>query len=72
MNALLNKGYRARIDFSDEDDCFIGQILGIKDVIGFYADTVKELKSAFYEAVDDYNETCKAIGKTHKNLIQEI
>jgi len=63
MNSLLYKGYTARIDFSDEDDCFIGHIVGIKDVIGFHGETVKELKNAFYEAVDDYNEACKAIGK---------
>ena len=63
MNSLLYKGYTARIDFSDEDDCFIGRILGIKDIIGFHGDTVKELKNAFYEAVDDYNQACKAIGK---------
>jgi len=63
MSSLLYKGYTARIDFSDEDDCFIGHIIGIKDVIGFHGETVKELKNAYYEAVDDYNEACKAIGK---------
>ena len=63
MNSLLYKGYTARIDFSEEDDCFIGRILGVKDIIGFHGDTVKELKNAFYEAVDDYNQACKAIGK---------
>ena len=63
MNSLLHKGYTARIDFSDEDDCFIGRIVGIKDIIGFHGNTVKELKTSFYEAVDDYNEACKAIGK---------
>ena len=63
MNSLLYKGYTARIDFSDEDDCFIGRIIGIQDVIGFHGETVAELKKAFYEAADDYNEVCKAIGK---------
>ena len=63
MNSLLYKGYTARIDFSDEDDCFIGHIVGIKDVIGFHGETVRELKNGFYEAVDDYNEACEAIGK---------
>jgi predicted HicB family RNase H-like nuclease len=63
MNSLFYKGYSARIDFSDEDDCFIGHIIGIKDVIGFHGETVKELKSSFYEAVDDYKEACEAIGK---------
>ena len=63
MNSLSYKGYKARIDFSDEDDCFIGHIIGVKDVIGFHGGTVKELKSSFHEAVNDYNEACKAIGK---------
>ncbi len=63
MSSLLYKGYTARIDFSNEDDCFIGHIIGIKDVIGFHGETVKELKDAFYQAVDDYNEACEAIGK---------
>ena len=63
MNSLRYKGYTARIDFSDEDDCFIGRILGVKDIIGFHGDTVKELKNAFYEAVDDYSQACKAVGK---------
>lgn len=39
MNSLLYKGYTARIDFSDEDDCFIGHIVRIKDVIGFHGET---------------------------------
>jgi len=46
MNSLLYKGYTARIEFSDEDDCFIGYIVGIKDVIDFHGETVKELKNA--------------------------
>jgi len=48
---------------------FSGCIVGIKDVIGFHGDTVKELKTSFYEAVDDYIDACKAIGK---KPIQEI
>lgn len=63
MKLLLYKGYTAKIDFSYEDDCFIGTIVGIKDIIGFHGDAVKELKNAFYESVDDYIQSCKAIGK---------
>ena len=63
MNALRYKGYAARIDFSDKDDCFVGHIIGINDVVGFHAESVMELKKSFYEAVDDYVDTCKVIGK---------
>jgi predicted HicB family RNase H-like nuclease len=54
MNAMIYRGYTARIEFNAEDSCYIGHIAGIKDVIGFHADTVKELRKAFKEAVDDY------------------
>ncbi|MCF2947950.1 type II toxin-antitoxin system HicB family antitoxin [Paraglaciecola aquimarina] len=63
-NSLIYKSYAARIEFSSDDECFIGHIAGIKDVIGFHGETVSELKAAFEEAVEDYLETCKAVGKT--------
>ena len=62
-NSMKFKGYSARIEFSSEDDCFIGHIAGIRDVVGFHADNVAELKRAFHEAVDDYLETCEQIGR---------
>jgi predicted HicB family RNase H-like nuclease len=57
------KGYAARIEYSDEDGCFIGHIAGIKDVIGFHAESVNELRMAFEEAVDDYLATCEKVGR---------
>jgi predicted HicB family RNase H-like nuclease len=57
------KEYAARIEYSDEDGCFVGHIAGIKDVIGFHAETVKELRAAFEEAVDDYITTCAELGR---------
>jgi predicted HicB family RNase H-like nuclease len=63
-NTLSHQGYAARIEFSSEDECFIGHIAGIKDSIGFHGETVTELKSAFEEAVDDYLEACRKVGKS--------
>lgn len=63
MNVMSYKGYAARIEFDAEDEIFFGNIAGISDVIGFHANTVEDLKSAFHEAVDDYLETCRKIGK---------
>jgi predicted HicB family RNase H-like nuclease len=57
------KGYRASVSFDSEDDIFVGRVLGISDVIGFHGSSVKELKKAFKESVDDYLEHCKKIGK---------
>ena len=63
MSTMNYKGYAARIEYSDEDGCFIGHIAGIKDVIGFHAESVNELRLAFEEAVDDYLATCAKAGR---------
>ena len=52
------------IEYSDEDGCFIGHIAGIKDIIGFHAESVKELRAAFEDAVNDYLATCERCGRT--------
>jgi predicted HicB family RNase H-like nuclease len=63
MNMMNYKGYAARIEYSNEDDCFVGHIAGINDIIGFHANSVTALHKAFKEAVDDYLVTCKKAGK---------
>jgi predicted HicB family RNase H-like nuclease len=57
------KGYTARREFDDKDGIFFGKIAGIRDGVGFHADNVEGLRSAFREAVDDYVATCAKIGK---------
>ena len=62
-NTMNDKGYAARIDYDDEDAMFTGRIAGIRDGVGFHAETVEGLREAFHEAVEDYIETCAKIGK---------
>lgn len=64
MNVMNYKNYSARIEYSDEDGCFVGHIAGIRDVVGFHGESVSELKSAFEEAVDDYLTTCRKLKRT--------
>ena len=63
MNTMTYKGYTARIDYDDDDHLFTGRIAGIRDIVGFHADTVDGLQEAFHEAVEDYLEACGRIGK---------
>lgn len=63
MNTLSHKNFHARVEFDAEDDLFVGHIAGINDVVGFHGDSVDALKTAFREAVDDYIETCRKVGK---------
>ncbi len=63
MSTMTYKGYAAGIEYSDEDDCFLGHIAGIRDVIGFQAESVRELRAAFEEAVNDYLAVCEKSGR---------
>jgi predicted HicB family RNase H-like nuclease len=54
MNVLEYKGFKARIELDPDDECFVGHIAGINDIVGFHGTSVREIKSAFREAVDDY------------------
>lgn len=63
MNTMSYKGYAARVEYDEEDAIFVGHLAGIRDIVGFHADTVAELRAAFREAVDDYVELCAKLGK---------
>lgn len=60
---MTYKGYSARVEYDDEDGILFGQIAGIRDGVGFHAETVEGLRAAFHEAVEDYVATCARIGK---------
>ena len=62
MKAMTYRGYAARIEYSDEDGCFVGHVAGIRDVVGFHGESVTELRAAFVEAVEDYLVTCEKAG----------
>jgi len=65
MNDILHyKNYYASVHFSSVDEVFYGKILSINDLVNFEGSSVKELKTAFEEAVEDYIDTCKQIGKS--------
>ena len=60
---LTYRAYSAQIEFDAEDGILTGRIAGISDVVGFHADTVSDLITAFHQAVDDYEAACARIGK---------
>jgi len=62
-NTLNYKGYTGSVNFDADDKLFHGRILGTTDVIGFEGTSVKKLEKDFHDAVDDYLETCRQIGK---------
>lgn len=63
MSTLNYKGYTAKIEFDPQDNILFGNIIGIRDTVGFHGESVNELKEAFHEAVDFYLESCKKAGR---------
>lgn len=64
MTSMTYRGYAARIEYSEEDGCFVGRVAGIRDIISFHGENVAELRAAFHEAVDFYLDTCAERGET--------
>lgn len=60
---LNHKGYTGTIDFSLKDNILFGKIIGIDDLVSYEAENLSQLKKAFKEAVEDYLDNCKEIGK---------
>ena len=63
-NAMTHEGYTAKVEYSEEDGCFIGRIAGIRAIVGFHADTVADLRQAFQEAVNHYIALALERGQT--------
>lgn len=54
MNMMKYKDYVAHIEYDEEDRIFVGQLAGIKDIVGFHGSDVDQLENAFHESVDSY------------------
>ncbi len=57
------KGYFGKVEFDDEANIFYGEVINLRDVVTFQGETVKELRKAFRESVDDYLEFCAGRGE---------
>ena len=63
MGTLKHKGYSGTVEFSEEDNCLFGKIIGMnKNVITYEGKTVEELKADFEAGIDLYLESCKERG----------
>jgi len=64
MGNLHYKGYTGSVEYDEQGNCFCGKLLGLhNDCILYEGESAALLKKDFEDAVDDYLETCKAMGK---------
>ena len=54
MNVLDYKGYTGSVNYSCEDKCFFGSILGIRDLVSYEGNSKEELESSFHKMTDHY------------------
>ena len=57
------KGYEASIQFNEDANIFHGEVINTRDMITFQGTSVKELKKAFENSVEDYLAFCKERGE---------
>ncbi len=62
-DVLRYKDYCGSVEYSSADSCLYGKVLGINDLISYEGQTVEDLRHDFEGAIDDYLDTCSAIGK---------
>lgn len=63
MGTMNYKGYTGSVDYSKEDNCLYGKVLGMsKDNITYEGKDVNELRKDFEGAVNDYLASCKPSG----------
>ena len=61
-NTMEYRGYVGSVEFSEEDEIFYGNVLGIKALISYEGTDAKGLLADFHSSVDDYLELCCAEG----------
>ena len=62
MDILKFKDYEGSCEIDVDGEVCFGKILFINDLVSYEAETPKQLKKEFELAVEDYIETCKALG----------
>ena len=58
-NLLLYKNYNGTVEYSKEDHCLFGKVVGIKSLLSYEGDSVKQLEQDFQNVIDEYLEDCK-------------
>jgi len=56
------KNYAGVVEYDDEGKIFIGEVIGLRDVVTFQGRSATELEKSFKQSVDLYLEMCKRDG----------
>ncbi len=65
-NTLEYKGFRSKIEYSADDNLFVGRLIGIRDIVTFHGETVADLRQEMEATVDFHIEVCEKFGNKPK------
>ena len=63
MGDLLSyKNYNGTVEYSKEDSCLFGKVLGIKSLLSYEGISIQELEQDFQNVIDEYLKECRELG----------
>ncbi len=57
-NWLSYKNYNGTVEYSKEDDCLFGKVVGVRSLLSYEGESIKELKADFQRVIDEYLADC--------------
>ena len=58
-NLLSYKDYNGTVEYSKEDGCLYGKVIGIKSLLSYEGSSVRELEDEFQNVIEEYIKECK-------------
>jgi predicted HicB family RNase H-like nuclease len=61
-NLLSYKNYNGTVEYSKEDGCLFGKVVGIKSLLSYEGKSIQELEQDFQTVIDEYIADCEERG----------
>ena len=58
-NLLSYKNYNGTVEYSKDDHCLFGKVLGLKSLLSYEGNSVQELEEDFKTVIDEYLLDCE-------------
>lgn len=58
-NLLSYKNYNGTVEYSKEDGCLFGKVVGIKSLLSYEGNSIKELEQNLQDVIEEYLADCK-------------
>ena len=59
---LKHKGYYGEVYYSDEDECYVGMVIGIRGMIACHGDTITQAQNELIDSINHYLNVCEEEG----------